>query len=173
MADALVIDASAAISAVRGEESAAAVRDAIADADPRRLLVPEIFWVEVTNTLVRRHRQPMDRVLDAVAELDGLGLRTVHASRGGLLNSVALMIERGLSGYDATYLALAELVDANLLTLDRRLAAAAGARAVNVGTGEVRESPAPYQLEPWITWDNAASYLRAARRATTEETRST
>jgi len=137
-----------------------------------RLLVPEIFWVEVTNILVRRYGQPMDTVLDAVAELDRLGLRSVHTNRGGLLSSIALMIEHGLSAYDATYLALAESTDADLLTLDRRLAAAAGTRAVELDPSEISEPHIPYRLERWITWDEAANYLSAVRQVTIEEARS-
>lgn len=169
--DTLVIDASAAISVVRGEEAGGVVRGVIGRRPPRRLLVPEIFWVEVTNILVRRYGQPMEAVLSAVAELDGLRLRTIHSNRGGLLSSVALMVEHGLSAYDATYLALAESLDAELLTLDRKLAAAAGDRAVQLDPGEVREPRAPYRLEPWITWDEAADYLKAVRQVTLEEAR--
>ena len=169
--DALVIDASAAISLVREEEAGSAVRGIIGQDAVRPLLVPEIFWVEVANILVRRHGMPMDAVLEGLAELDGLGLHTVLANRPGLLNSVALMLEHGLSAYDATYLALAEAVDAELLTLDRKLAAAAGARAVQLDRGEVREARAPYRLKPWITWDEAANYFKAVREVTLEEAR--
>lgn len=167
--DAVVLDASAAISLVRDEEAGGAVRREIGRVAIRPLLVPEIFWIEVANVLVRRHGQPMDTVLQAVAELDNLGLRTVQSSRGSLLASMALMFEHDLSAYDATYLALAEAVDAHLLTLDRTLAAAAADRAVKLDTGEVREPRAPYRLEPWITWSDAAQYLTAVREVTLQE----
>jgi predicted nucleic acid-binding protein len=170
-ADVLVVDASAAISMVRGEEAESAVRRVMDRAGPGHLFVPEILWVEVTNVLVRRYGQPYDTVLEAVAELDGLGLRTVQSSRGGLLSSVALMVEHGLSAYDAIYLALAESLDAQLLTLDERLAAAAGNRAVSLDPGEVHEPRTPYKLEPWITWGDAAQYLEAVRRVTLDEAR--
>lgn len=168
-ADAVVIDASAAISMVRGEEAGSVVRRAIGRVPQRRLLVPGVFWIEVTNILVRRYGQPVHTVLDAVAELDDLGLSTVQSSRGALLASVALMFEHDLSAYDATYLALAEALDAELLTLDRKLAAAAGERAVKLEDGDVREGRAPYRLEPWIAWDEAASYLKVVRQVTLEE----
>jgi len=169
--DALVIEASAAISVVRAEDAAGAVHREINRAALRPLLVPEIFWVEVLNILVRRYGLPMDTVLEGLAKLDDLGLRTVQSSRGSLLTSAALMVEHGLSAYDATYLALAENVDADLLTLDRTLAAAAADRAVKLDTGEVRESRAAYRLEPWITWNEAAQYLAAVREATLQEAR--
>ena len=37
-------------------------------------------------------------------------------------------LRHGVRGWDATYVALAEILDATLLTLDRRLATAAGPR---------------------------------------------
>jgi len=169
--DTLVIDASAAISVVRAEEARNAVLQVIDSPATRRLVVPEVFWVEVTNTLVRRYGQPMDGVLDAIALLDGLGLRTVHASRAGLLSTAAVMIEHGLSAYDATYLALAESLGASLLTLDRHLVSAAGSRAVNLDPDDLREPRAAYRLEPWIDWDDAAKYLKAVRRVTLDEAR--
>lgn len=57
-------------------------------------------------------------------------------------------------------------MDADLLTLDRKLPGAAADRAVKLDAGEVRESRAAYRLEPWITWNGAAQYLAAAREAT-------
>ena len=41
------------------------------------------------------------------------------------LDALSLAVDRGVSGYDAMYLALAEATDAVLVTADRRLAAAA------------------------------------------------
>ena len=41
------------------------------------------------------------------------------------LDALSLAVDRGVSGYDAMYLALAEATDAALVTADRRLAAAA------------------------------------------------
>lgn len=165
-ADAIVIDASAALSLVRAEPSHGLVARAIGRAGSRPLLVPEIFWVEIVNALVRRHRMTMEAVLGAIVELDGLGLQTIQLGRGGLLDSVALMFEHRLTAYDASYLALAHAVDANLLTLDRQLAEAAGDRAVPLDPNEVREPRAPYRLEPWISWEEAPAYLAAAREAT-------
>ena len=164
-ADALVLDASAALSLVRAEPSHGLVARAIGRAGSRPLLVPEVFWVETVNALVRRHGLAMDAALGAIAELDGLGLRTIQLGRGGLLDSVALMLEHRLTAYDASYLALAHAVNADLLTLDRQLAEAAGDRAVPLDPNEIRESRGPYRLEPWITWEEAPAYLAAAREA--------
>ena len=69
-----------------------------------------------------------------------------------------------LSSYDAAYLALAETEDAQLLTLDRRLAVAAGPRAVRLpGLTPERlfERPAPYG-EP-VDWGRFGTYLARVR----------
>lgn len=174
VAEALVIDASAAIAVVLGEDQSDAVDRAIRHRSSRgvRLLVPELFWIEVGNTLVRRYQQPFDVVLEAIATLDRLGLITVQTDRAGVLAAVAASVEHVLSAYDATYLALAETLDAELLTLDKRLAAAAHPRAVDLDAGGLRESPGVYRLEPWITWSRAAEYFEAVRRTTLDEARS-
>lgn len=169
----LVIDASAALAVVLNEDQSDAVQRVIMArvAQGARIVVPELFWIEISNALVRRHRQPFDVVLEAIAALDGLGLITVQTDRAGVLAATAAMLEHELSGYDATYLALAESADAEFLTLDRRLAEAAGERAVPLDRGEVREAHAPYRLKPWITWSEAASYFKAVREVTLEESR--
>lgn len=170
---ALVIDASAALAVVLNEGQSEAVQRVTTHrvAQGVRVLVPELFWIEISNALVRRHRQPFDVVLEAIATLDRLGLTTVQTDRAGVLATTAVMLEHGLSGYGATYLALAELFDAQLLTLDGTLAEAARMRAVQLDRGEVRETPAPYRLQPWITWSDAATYFKAVREVTLEESR--
>ncbi len=165
----LVIDASAALSIVRDEESSDAVRHLIARHGERPLLVPDVFWIEISNVLVRRYELAAQDVLDAIAMLDSLGLITVQASRAGLLQSVAVMIERTLSAYDAAYLALVETHEADLLSLDRRLIASAGNRAIALDDEHVRERRTEYRLQPWITWEEAAEYFGAVRRTLIEE----
>lgn len=137
-----------------------------------RFVVPDIFWIEVANALGARNGLPADVVLGAVAELDGVGFDTVQVGRPGLLASIALMADHGLTAYDATYLVLAESLGAELLTLDRRLAAAAGTRAVRLDAGGIDEPRAPYRLKPWIAWDEASAYLAAVREVALDEARS-
>ena len=169
----LIIDASAAIAVVLNEHGSEAIDREIKRRTSRgvRLLVPQLFWIETANILGRRHAQPFDLILEAVAALDRMGLATVQTDRAGVLAMVAAMLDHHLSAYHATYLALAESLDATLLTLDRRLAAAAGPRAVDLGDGQMRETRVEYRLEPWIKWPGAAEYLDAVRRVTLEEAR--
>lgn len=171
--DVLVVDASAALAILLNDDGAEAVDRAIRGRRLRgvHLVVPELFWIETANALARRHDQTLDVILEAVATLDRMSLTTVHTARPGVLTMTAAMLDHGLSAYDATYLALAENLDAELLTLDRRLAVAAGSRAVDIGPGEIRETTAEYRLEPWIQWRGAADYFEAVRRVTLEEAR--
>ncbi len=168
---ALVIDSSAALAVVLNEDDSASIDREIRLWTSRRaqILVPELFWIEVANTLIRRYRQPFDVVLETVATIDRIGVTTVRSDRAAVLAAIASTLEHGLTAYDATYLALAESLEANLLTLDRELAAAAGDRAVKLEVGDVKETRVSYRLEPWISWDEAASYLKAVRQATLEE----
>lgn len=169
----LVVDASAAIAILLNDDGAEAVDRVIRRRRSRgvRLVVPELFWIETANALGRRHAQSLDVILEAVATLDRMGLVTVNTDRAGVLTMAVTMLDHGLSAYDATYLALAETLDASLLTLDRRLASAAGSRAVDLGPREMRETSAAYRLEPWIQWPGAGDYFEAVRRVTLEEAR--
>lgn len=169
----LVVDASAAIAILLNDEGGEAVDRAIRRRRLRgvELVVPELFWIETANALGGRLGQPLDVILEAVATLDRMGLATVHTDRAGVLTMTAAMLDHGLSACDATYLALAEHLDAKLVTLDQRLASAAGSRSVDLGPGEMRETRAEYRLEPWIQWPGAADYFEAVRRVTLEEAR--
>lgn len=129
------------------------------------VIVPGMFWIEVVNVLARRHRYSGDAILESVARLDALGITTIQDSRPALLQAIDAVVSHHLTAYDAAYLALARSADAELLTLDRQLAAAAGDRSVGIDGNEIRESHEPYRLEPWITWNGLQDYLAAVRRA--------
>ncbi|HEY8921195.1 MAG TPA: type II toxin-antitoxin system VapC family toxin [Candidatus Limnocylindria bacterium] len=133
------------------------------DAHGGKLLVPAFFWLEVVNVLVRRYRQPPGLVVASIVDLQNLNLETVELDRPQLLLTIDAMGRGALSAYDAAYLALAESADAELLTFDRRLAVAAGDRAIPMDGGhtiwEARESYAP----SWAGWPGAAAYLKKLR----------
>jgi predicted nucleic acid-binding protein len=127
------------------------------------LLVPAFFWLEVVNVLGLRYRMEPALVLEAVVDLEKLRLETIPLDRPQLLLTIDVMAQEGLSAYDAGYLALAESADAQLVTADRRLAAAAGPRALRLEGGrEIRETNQPY-TGSWATWPGAAAYLKELR----------
>ena len=161
----LVLDASTAIPLVHPEPLSAAIKRLLGEPpnDRARVLVPSFFWLEVTNVLVRRHRYEPQQVLEALAELDAVGLETVELDRPMLLLALDAVARHGLTAYDAAYLALAESTDAELVTADATLAAAAGPRARFIGGGAVRELAATYASGTWSDWPGAAAYLQELR----------
>jgi predicted nucleic acid-binding protein len=163
------MDASAALTYLLGQ---AGCGRAGAELDAREdVLVPWLFWSEVINGLARRHGWPGARVLSAVYDLEQLGLRTEPASRQSRLAVIDAIEVHGLTAYDAEYLVLAESADADLMTGDAQLAAAARDRAIHIGADHrLTEALAPYETdrrlgEPdWPRWAGAAQYLEELRR---------
>jgi predicted nucleic acid-binding protein len=162
----LVLDASAAIPLVREDRLSmeASQRLHEAKAEGRQLLVPTLLWLEVMNVLARRYRLGPDAVLEAMVELEAAGIDTIELDRPMLLLALDTVARFGLTAYDAAYMALADAADADLLTADAMLAAAAGDRAQLLGDKpgfrEVREA---YSADSWSSWPGAASYLRELR----------
>lgn len=174
MADRVVVDASVGLAYLRDEVGTAAARAAVAawSDSATELLVPPHFWIEVTNSLVRRHSHPPSAVIEHFVDLDVLGVRTVEPDRPLLLLAIDQMVRSGLSAYDAMYLALALSMDALLATLDGRLAEAAGEAGMLLGsTGRgAAESHAAYipTRETYAGWSHSAivgAHIAELRRA--------
>ena len=118
----LVIDASVLVDALL---VAGAARARLASAN---LQAPELIDAEllsVLRRLVLAEQLPEPHALQALATSQQLGLRR-HSSR--LLWPRAWELRSNLSAYDALYVALAEQLDAPLLTADGRIARAPGLR---------------------------------------------
>ena len=116
-----VVDASALLGLLSDAHDA--VRSALGD---RRLAAPEIVDLEVTSAL-RRQARAGERTIDdarrALAELVALPELDRYAHRP-LVDRV-WQLRENITAYDASYVALAEVLRAPLVTLDRRLARAA------------------------------------------------
>jgi predicted nucleic acid-binding protein len=161
-----VLDASVAVAIVRGEDGSEDHRAALDERIRRgeRVLVPEMFWLEVVNALLRRHRWPADDVVRALEVLDGLELETVATERLAVLLALDLACEQDLSAYDAAYLALAAIEEADLLTLDDRLARAAGAGGDDLGERRARETLVVYSGRERPSWAAHGRFLGELRR---------
>jgi len=88
---------------------------------------PDLVWLEVASAL-RRH--VASGVIDASTAFEALGRilalpLSVHRLDTLAEPALARALDLGLSVYDASYLALAEVADAVLVTADRQLAQAA------------------------------------------------
>jgi predicted nucleic acid-binding protein len=172
----VVFDASVAITFLLRQQGVDEVKRRIVGwlAHRVELSVPSHFWLEVGNTLVRRHRLTGDRMMEAIHTLDELGIATVQVDRPLLLLALDRAERFGLTTYDAAYLALAETLDATLYTSDRALLAAAGSRGLAVAGAtdhRLSEVPATYGLERRPTWPDysgAAAYLAKLRTEATQ-----
>lgn len=173
-----VIDASVGVPFVHDQDVSARVGRWLQrwTATGSGLVVPTHFWLEIVNSLARRHRYRGAAILEAVAELRGLAIETIELDEAAVVLVIDATERHGLSAYDAQYLALSVQLDLPLITLDRGLAAAAGPRAIDPlavpGVAEsatgVAESATTYggagELPAtWPDYAGAASYLASLR----------
>ena len=162
----LIVDASIAVAIVRDEPEGPDASGILThrSRDGGRLVVPSHFWLEVANSLITRRRWAGSKVLEGVHALDALGFETIEMDRAFLILALDASERYGLTTYDAAYLALAVSLDGSLLTLDRALRAAAGARAVQIGPARLSETPAVDEHD--VTWPNykgASAFLSKLR----------
>ena len=123
----LVIDASVLVDALL---VAGPARERLANTN---LQAPELIDAEllsVLRRLVLSDKLPEGHALQALATAERLGLRR-HPSR--CLWPRAWELRTNLSAYDALYVALAEQLDAPLLSADARLARTPGPRCPGEG----------------------------------------
>ncbi|MGH7115424.1 MAG: type II toxin-antitoxin system VapC family toxin [Stellaceae bacterium] len=123
-----MVDASALLEALLRTPAAAAVEERLFD--PRHTLhAPHLIDVEVAQVL-RRYAATGQiepgRSRDALSDLSDFPL---HRYPHDVLLPRVWELRHNLTAYDAVYVALAEALDALLLTRDRRLAGAPGHRA--------------------------------------------
>lgn len=122
----VVADASAVVMFVADESTVGDwVTSQLTD---RRIAAPALMPYEVGNALRRRELAgDLDAPTAAIAHADLLALR-VDLWPHSRLASRMWELRGAVTYYDAAYVALAELLEAPLVTLDRRLAAAPGPR---------------------------------------------
>jgi predicted nucleic acid-binding protein len=115
-----VVDAPALGALLFGEPDGAAVAERLRGAG---LIAPALLPFEVANVCVkkmRRHPDQRDALMVAFGMLDRMEVAVVQVDHGAAL----VLAERsGLTAYDASYLWLARRMSAELVTLDRQLAA--------------------------------------------------
>lgn len=129
------------------------------------MVVPQHFWLEVANRIGRESGWQGADVIGAIHRLDTYDLETLDADRPILLQVIDIVERFRLTAYDALYLAIAEILDAELATLDDALIAAGGDRAtVLVDDHRLHERPAPYEHEvTWPRYTEISAYLATLR----------
>lgn len=123
----LVVDASAALDVLLGKEPDSTLAQRISqDGD---LHVPHLIDVEILSALrrlVRTKEVSADRAADA--QLDFADLPMIRYPHQELADRI-WQLRDNLTAYDATYVALAEVLETPLVTCDGKLAGARGHRA--------------------------------------------
>jgi predicted nucleic acid-binding protein len=90
------------------------------------VVVPAILFLEILDVAGRRWLWDEAALLDLADELKALQVDVVATD----LTAIATWISRGLSSYDAAYVALAETLEIPLVTDDARVASIAGVLAI-------------------------------------------
>ncbi len=124
----IVVDASALLEALIGAERQDEVLDRLF-ATGESLHAPHLIDVEVTQVIQRFEARGDLSARRAKEALDDLGDFPLRRHAHGVLLPRIWALRANLTAYDGAYVALAEALDAPLLTRDRRLAAAPGHQA--------------------------------------------
>lgn len=120
---ATVIDASALAAVAFDEPAAEEVASRLDRSD--RVVAPALLWFELANTCwkkINRHPEQREWFLERFEHAAELPIEVLDVSHQAV---IALACDTGLTAYDANYLWLARHLDADLVTLDKQLAAAA------------------------------------------------
>ena len=121
----IVVDASAALEVLLRTPAAAAVEGRLFDPD-ETLHAPHLIDVEVAQVLRRYAATGQIDPERCRAALGDFGVFSLRRYPHDFLLPRIWDLRDNLTAYDAAYVALAEALDAPLLTRDRRLAAAPG-----------------------------------------------
>jgi predicted nucleic acid-binding protein len=135
----IVVDASVALAWCFPDESSAYAEAVLLAVKGRRILVPSVWPLEITNAIVAAERRgrilPKD-VAYFVELLEVLEIRQDSLSVGrAFVGILPLARAYGLSAYDAAYLELAIRIGAGLATLDAQLEKAARDADVEIFAG--------------------------------------
>jgi predicted nucleic acid-binding protein len=114
----LVVDASALGALVFGEPQAEEMSRALTDAT---LVAPALLWFEMAAIALKKIRYHKELTIQVQAAF-GLALRLPISIRDvDYGETVNLALKSDLTTYDASYLWLADHLDAGLITLDAKL----------------------------------------------------
>ena len=126
----IVLDASAVIAVLVGQGQVAELIRQKIEIPDQSLHVPHVMDLEVLHALRRQillGTLSRERSSEALDDLKNITfVRYPHATFVDRIWS----LKDNLTAYDAAYIALAEALDAPLVTMDARLARAPGSRAV-------------------------------------------
>jgi len=123
----IVLDASAAVEVVLQTPAGAAIARRLAN---EAIHAPQLLELEVCSVLRRLEgKGVIITAADARTALGDFGSLAIERCDHGLLLPRIWMLRHNLTPYDAAYVALAELLEARLVTRDPTLAGAVGHQA--------------------------------------------
>lgn len=121
----IVLDASAVLELLLNTEGGSLVRDRLADPG-ESLHAPHLLSVEVAQVMRRYVATRSISAEVAAGALEDLSVLDIDRYAHEPFLSRVWELRDNVTAYDAVYLALAEVLDAPLLTFDGKLAAAPG-----------------------------------------------
>jgi predicted nucleic acid-binding protein len=121
----IVVDASAVLEVLLGTEAGRRAEDRLFDREAA-LHAPHLLDVEVAQVLRRYAAAGEIKPGRAAEALDDLADLPITRHEHVLLLPCIWQLRNKATAYDAAYLALAEVLDATLITRDAKLARAAG-----------------------------------------------
>lgn len=122
----IIVDASVVVAAFvdDGPDGRACEEVLVAD----HLMAPHLLPFEVANVIRRSTARGAIDPSEGALALTDINRLPIDLVPFAALSTRVWELRDNLTAYDGSYVALAELVDAQLITLDRRLAAAPGLR---------------------------------------------
>ena len=124
----IVVDASALVEILIRKPTAKALEARLLDSG-ETIHAPHLIDIEIANVLRRLTSARVLEARRAKTALDDLAALSLFRYPHRDLLPRVWTLRNNLTAYDAVYVALAEELDASLITRDRRLANAAGSRA--------------------------------------------
>lgn len=124
MTAAKVVDTSALGAVVFAERTGERVTAALRDA---QLVAPALLGYELANVCLKKIRANPEQRSDLLAAFANWQRMSIELFDVDHYGALSVAEQHGLTTYDASYLWLAQRLNVELVTLDRRLARAAGA----------------------------------------------
>jgi predicted nucleic acid-binding protein len=124
-----VLDASVVIRWFGPQTAAATALRSEFEAGRLAVTVPTLLFLELVNVAGRQWRWREDMLQDLARELEGAKFEALNPQ----LDRVAAWVSRGLTAYDASYVALAEQLDFPLVTEDSAILEVARDVAITLG----------------------------------------
>ena len=121
----LVVDASAVVELLMASPTGSAVGDFVFSSD-EPLAAPQLVDIEVLHAIRRFHRMgvlPLDRSEQA---LEDFGDLPINRYGHEILRAGMWRLRNNVTAYDAAYIALAEMLEAPVVTCDGKLARSSG-----------------------------------------------